>query len=84
MKEVLFATTNPAKIKSYEGKLKEKGIKLKTIKDLDINIEIEENGKNAIENACIKAKTYYDITKIPSQNHESSPGSFIDSAFVIM
>lgn len=28
MKEVLFATTNPAKIKSYEGKLKEKGIKL--------------------------------------------------------
>jgi len=24
MKEVLFATTNPAKIKSYEGKLKEK------------------------------------------------------------
>ena len=66
MKEVLFATTNPAKIKSYEGKLKEKGIKLKTIKDLDINIEIEENGKNAIENACIKAKTYYDITKIPT------------------
>ena len=66
MKEVLFATTNPAKIKSYEGKLKEKGIKLKTIKDLDINIEIEENGKNAIENACIKAKTYYDITKMPT------------------
>ena len=66
MKEVLFATTNPAKIKSYEGKLKEKGIKLKTIKDLNINIEIEENGKNAIENACIKAKTYYDITKIPT------------------
>ena len=47
-------------------KMKEKGIKLKTIKDLDINIEIEENGKNAIENACIKAKTYYDITKIPT------------------
>ena len=66
MKEVLFATTNPAKIKSYEGKLKEKGIKLKTIKDLNINIEIEENGKNAIENACIKAKTYYDITKMPT------------------
>ena len=39
---------------------------MKTIKDLDINIEIEENGKNAIENACIKAKTYYDITKIPT------------------
>ena len=66
MKEVLFATTNPAKIKSYEGKLKEKGIKLKTLKDLNINIEIEENGKNAIENACIKAKTYYDITKMPT------------------
>lgn len=28
MKEVLFATTNPAKIKSYEGKLKEKRNKI--------------------------------------------------------
>ena len=66
MKEVLFATTNPAKVKSYKEELKKKGIELKTIKDLDINIDVEENGKNAIENACIKAKAYYNVTKMPT------------------
>ena len=36
------------------------------IKDLDEEIDINENGKNALENAYIKAKTYYDKTKIPT------------------
>ena len=63
-KQVLFATTNPAKIKKYAEKLKEKGIELLTIKDLEINLKPEETGKNAIENAYIKAKAYYDKTKI--------------------
>ena len=62
--KVLFATTNPAKIKRYVDKLKEKNIEVLTIKDLGINLKPEETGKNAIENAYIKAKTYYDETKI--------------------
>ena len=45
-------------------KLKEKDIEILTIKDLGINLKPEETGKNAIENAYIKAKTYYDATKI--------------------
>ena len=64
--KVLFATTNPAKIKRYAKKLKEKNIEVLTIKDLGINLKPEETGKNAIENAYIKAKTYYDKTKIPT------------------
>lgn len=64
--KVLFATTNPAKVKKYKDLLKEKGIELITIKDLDFKLHIDENGKNAIENAYIKAKTYYDKTKIPT------------------
>ena len=64
--KVLFATTNPAKIKKYVDKLKEKDIEILTIKDLGINLKPEETGKNAIENAYIKAKTYYDKTKIPT------------------
>jgi len=64
--KVLFATTNPAKIKKYAGKLKENGIEVITLKDIDININIEENGKNAIENAYIKAKAYYDATNMIS------------------
>ena len=49
MKKVLFATTNPAKVKKYKEELKEKGIELITIKDLDIKLKIEESGRNAIE-----------------------------------
>ena len=56
--EVLFATTNPAKIKSYKEKLEKHGIKVLTLKDLELNIDVEETGNTAIENARIKAETY--------------------------
>ena len=62
--KVLFATTNPAKVKKYKKALEEKGIELITIKDLDFKLNINEKGKNATENAYIKAKAYYDATKI--------------------
>ncbi len=64
--KVLFATTNQAKVGKYKESLKEKGIELITINDLDFKVEVNENGKNAIENAYIKAKTYYNATKIPT------------------
>ncbi len=62
--KILFATNNPAKVKRYEDKLEEHGLEVITLKDIDVAIEINENGKNAIENAYIKAKTYYDETGI--------------------
>ena len=37
-----------------------------TLKDLNINIKVEEIGKNAIENAYIKAKSYYEVAHIPT------------------
>ena len=64
--KVLFATTNPAKVGKYKEELEENGIELITINDLDFKLNTEENGKNAIENAYIKAKAYYDVTKIPT------------------
>ena len=62
--KVLFATTNPAKIRKYADELRKRNIEVITIKDLDINLNVEENGKNAIENAYIKSKAYYDVTGI--------------------
>ena len=47
--KVLFATTNPAKVKKYAEKLEKKGITLITIKDLDFKLEVDESGKNAID-----------------------------------
>ena len=60
--KVLFATTNQAKIKKYADELKKRNIEVITIKDLGINLDVDENGKNALENAYIKAKAYYDAT----------------------
>ena len=66
MKKVLFATTNPAKVKKFKKYLEENGVELITLKDINIKLNIEENGKDAIENAYIKAKAYYDVTQIPT------------------
>lgn len=64
MKEILFATGNASKVERFNEKLLEKGIVLKSLKDLDISLDIDENGKTAIENATIKAKAYYEATKM--------------------
>ena len=64
MKEVLFATSNVSKVSRFSNKLLEKGIILKSLKDIAVNIDIEENGDTAIENAIIKAKAYYEATKM--------------------
>lgn len=64
--EILFATTNPAKIKKYASKLQDKGINVLTLKDIDLNLKVEETGKDAIENAYLKAKAYFDATGIIS------------------
>ena len=63
--KVLFATSNPAKVKRFEEDLKKYDIELISMKDLDFNIKIEETGKTALENAYIKAKACYEKTNIP-------------------
>ena len=65
MKKILFATGNETKAKRFSKGLLEKGIEVITLKDIDKDIEVEENGKNAIENAIIKARAYSNIVDIP-------------------
>ena len=88
MIKVLFATGNPTKAKRFSKGLKERGIEVITIKDINCEIEVEENGKNAIENALIKARAYSKITNIPvfamddnlfieNIPEEKQPGMFI-------
>ena len=62
--KVLFATTNQAKIRKYVKKLQEKNIEVLTLKDLNINIDVDENGQNSLENAKIKARAYYEASNI--------------------
>ena len=66
MKQVLFATSNQTKAKRFRKGLLEKGIETLTLKDINIKLDVEENGKTAIENALIKARAYYEKTHIPT------------------
>lgn len=65
MKQILFATGNPSKAKRFSKELYEKGIEVITPNDIDKEVKIEENGKNAIENALIKARAYSKTVNIP-------------------
>ena len=65
MKKVLFATGNESKAKRFSKGLQEKGIEVMTLKDINTDIEVEENGKNAMENAILKARAYSKVTNIP-------------------
>lgn len=65
MKKILFATENPSKAERFRKKLVEHNIEMITIKDIESKIDVEENGKNAIENALIKARAYANRVDIP-------------------
>ena len=62
--KVLFATTNKAKMKSYGTPLIKNGIELVSLSDLNIDIDVDENGNDVVENACIKAKAYYELSNM--------------------
>ena len=88
MKQILLATKNPAKIKRYKNGLLNRGIKLLTLDDIKVNLEIQEDGQDALENALIKARNYYQeigITVMAIDDNlflenipmEKQPGSFV-------
>lgn len=62
MKQILFATKNPAKVRRFREKLRNRGIDMISLNEKKIPIEVEENGKDAISNALIKARAYYDAS----------------------
>lgn len=62
----LLATTNKAKIRYYGTKLRERGIEIVTLEDLNIECDVDETGKNPIENAIIKASAYHKLSGMPT------------------
>lgn len=61
--KLLIATNNEGKLKEIKEILKE--YEIISLKEINCNIEIEENGKTFEENAKIKAKAIYNETKMP-------------------
>ena len=88
MKQIIFATSNESKAKRFSKGLKEHGIEVLSLKDIDIKLDVEENGDSAIENALIKARECYRLTKKPCMGmddtlymegvpEEKQPGLFV-------
>ena len=63
MKEVVFATSNESKLKRFKKGLEKKGIKLLSLHDEGVSINVVENGNSVIENANIKAYVGHEATK---------------------
>lgn len=69
--KVLIATGNLGKFNIYKAVFDELGIECTNIKELGINIDVDENGKNEVENAVIKAKAYHEATGMPVLANDS-------------
>ena len=64
--KVLLATGNEAKKERYGKLIGDLGYEVISFKDIDIKLEINEDGNNSLENAIIKARAYYQATGIPT------------------
>ena len=61
-KKLIFATKKKKKMKEIRMILADLGMEILSLKDMNINVDIEENGKTFEENAIIKAKAICELT----------------------
>ena len=62
MQRIIFATSNQGKMKEVRMILSDLDVEVLSMKEVGIQIDIEENGKTFEENALIKAKAIHEIT----------------------
>jgi len=88
MKQIIFATNNPTKARRFSKNLSLKGIEVLSLKDINLELHVEEKGETAIENALLKVRTCFELTKMPSMGMddtlyfegvplEAQPGLFV-------
>ncbi len=66
MKELLIATTNPAKLAEYQLLLRDFDLKVLSLRDRQITAEAPEDATTFAANASIKARFYFDLAGIPT------------------
>ena len=64
--KLLYATNNNSKIYNMKRRLSNMPVEIVTPKDLNLKLNIVENGNTVVENAIKKASAYYDVTGIPT------------------
>lgn len=62
---IIFASNNKGKIEEIRSILKPLGIEIKSLDEMNINIDIDETGTSFEENAIIKAKTIANLVNLP-------------------
>ena len=65
MFDLLVASNNPHKIKEYQEMFSGYKVKVRSPKELGINVNPDENGTTYEENSLIKAKALAEFTKMP-------------------
>lgn len=75
--EIILATHNLDKCKELQRSLSNSKIKILTLKDFPDISEIIEDGLSLEENAFIKSRTVFNITKIPTISDDT--GLFVDA-----
>ena len=71
MSKILIATTNLGKFNIYKAVFDELGLECTNLKELGVVADVEENGKDEIENAVIKAKAYHQLTGLAVMANDS-------------
>lgn len=69
--DLIIASNNQGKIKEIKEILGDKFDSIISLQEANIVIDIEENGSSFLENAIIKAKAIYDITKVATLADDS-------------
>lgn len=69
--ELVVASNNQNKIKEIKAMLQDLPIKVYSLADLNIDIEVEETGTSFEENAQIKAQAIYDVVNKPVLSDDS-------------
>lgn len=63
---LFYATNNKNKLHNMYYRLKDYPIDIVSPDDLNITLDIEENGNTAVENALLKATEYYKVVNMPT------------------
>ena len=62
-KRIIFATGNQGKMKEIRTIMENLDVEVLSLKDIDLEVDINENGTTFEENAIIKAKAIMELTK---------------------
>lgn len=69
--KILLASNNAGKVKEFQEMFRPLGHEIVSLADMNIDIDVEETGTTYFENAYLKAKALFDLTKMPTLADDS-------------